>query len=399
MERLTAPGSASSTGCWAVAWCGLARAHRRRARNRQVHGHQRRAREPLGRRPEGPVRLRRGVRGPGEAARRAAWATALACRSSPRPISTPYSRPSDRAAGRVRRGLRAGALTPPDRCAGSVSQVGRCGPADAAAGARDRSPACRPRDEGGLAPVRAACSRAPRGLRPLVRGRARAPTDAARAEEPLRLDQRGRGVRDARAGARRGRGRLRPLRRTRLPRSGLGRAVRDGGVAAAARRGAGARRAERAGAAATRRQRRRPQPARAGARRAGPPRGRHARVGRRIRLRGRRRARDEPGADLAIALALRRPPRALPPPPTSHWPPSASSASPASSGTWATRTAASPRRASSGSSDVVHPPRSYPHSGRLSAGRGARGGARRPLTGRGVMAPKRLHICDTDKRQ
>ena len=52
---------------------------------------------------------------------------------------------------------------------------------------------------------------------------------------------------------------------------GLGRPLRDGGLAPAARRGAGARRAERAGAAAAGGERGRPQPARAGPRRARPP--------------------------------------------------------------------------------------------------------------------------------
>ena len=79
-------------------------------------------------------------------------------------------------------------------------------------------------------------------------------------------------LRDARRGARGGRGRLGALRRRGHPRAGLGGALRDGGLAAAARRGAGARGAERAGAAAAGGQRRRPQPAGAGPGRAGPAR-------------------------------------------------------------------------------------------------------------------------------
>ena len=76
----------------------------------------------------------------------------------------------------------------------------------------------------------------------------------------------------------RGRGRLGALRERGHPGARLGRALRDGGLAPAARRGAGARGAERAGAAAPGRQRRRPQPARARARRAGPPRRHLARL-------------------------------------------------------------------------------------------------------------------------
>ena len=75
-------------------------------------------------------------------------------------------------------------------------------------GARHRHAAGRPRDQGGLAGG-AARARAPGRLRALVRGRARAHLPhAARAQEPLRLDQRGGRVRDGRAGPRRGRGRL-----------------------------------------------------------------------------------------------------------------------------------------------------------------------------------------------
>ena len=56
----------------------------------------------------------------------------------------------------------------------------------------------RPRDQGGLA-GRAARARAPRRLRPAVRGRARAHLPhAAGAEEPLRVHERGRRLRDAR---------------------------------------------------------------------------------------------------------------------------------------------------------------------------------------------------------
>ena len=64
-------------------------------------------------------------------------------------------------------------------------------------GARHRGAARRPRHEGGRA-GRPARARAPRRLRAAVRGRARAHVpDAAGAEEPLRVDERGRRVRDA----------------------------------------------------------------------------------------------------------------------------------------------------------------------------------------------------------
>ncbi len=72
--------------------------------------------------------------------------------------------------------------------------------------------------EGALAgPARA---RAPRRLRAAVRGRARAHLPhAARAEEPLRLHERRRRLRDARRRPRRGAGRERPLRRRGHPRA------------------------------------------------------------------------------------------------------------------------------------------------------------------------------------
>ena len=98
--------------------------------------------------------------------------------------------------------------------------------------------------------------------------------------------------------------RQRPLRRRGDARARQRRPRRDGGHAAAARRGPGARLAVRARAAAPRRQRDRPQPPRARARRPRPPRRRRPRradvfvnvVGG-VRV-------DEPGADLAVALAV-----------------------------------------------------------------------------------------------
>ena len=71
-----------------------------------------------------------------------------------------------------------------------------------------RGAARRPRDQGGRA-RRAARARAPRRLRAAVRGRARADLPhGARAQEPLRLDQRGRRLRDARRRPGRGARRL-----------------------------------------------------------------------------------------------------------------------------------------------------------------------------------------------
>ena len=108
------------------------------------------------------------------------------------------------AAGRVRGRFRAGPVRPGTDRRARLRLAGARGrrPADAPRqGARHRHAARRPRDQGGLA-RRPARARAPGGLRALVRGRARAHLPhAARAEEPLRLDQRGRRVRDARARA------------------------------------------------------------------------------------------------------------------------------------------------------------------------------------------------------
>ena len=100
-------------------------------------------------------------------------------------------------------------------------------------------------------------------------------------------------------------GRQRALRRRGDARARQRGAGGDGGLAAAARRGPGARVAVRARAAAPRRQRDRPQPARArarGARRATPA----SAVGSAdvfVNVAGGVRV-DEPGADLAVALAV-----------------------------------------------------------------------------------------------
>ena len=104
--------------------------------------------------------------------------------------------------------------------AGSVGPGARGRRPDHAAGqgARDRGAARRPRDQGGRA-GRPARARAPRRLRAAVRGRARAHLpDAAGAEEPLRLDQRRRRLRDAPRRAGRGR-RTRPRASSARPRA------------------------------------------------------------------------------------------------------------------------------------------------------------------------------------
>ena len=100
-------------------------------------------------------------------------------------------------------------------------------------------------------------------------------------------------------------GRVGALRRRGDARARERRAGGHGGLAPAAGRGPGARLAVRARAAAPRRQRDRPQPARARARRARPPR-RHrarARADVFVNVAGGVRV-DEPGADLAVALAV-----------------------------------------------------------------------------------------------
>ena len=316
--------------------------------------------------PQDALRLRRGVGGPGQAARRAARARhALAVPIvAETDLDAVLATLEARAARRLRGRLGADAARR-RRSPARPARSGRCArsPARLMRVAKERGIAMllvgHVTKEGALAgPARA---RAPGRLRAPVRGRARAHLPhAARAQEPLRLHERGRAcsrcatdglveVEDASA----------RFVGEADPRARLGRAVRDGGLAPAARRGAGAGGAERAGAAAAGRQRRRPQPARARARRAGPPR-RRRRSARRdvfVSVAGGVRV-DEPGADLAIALARRVAPRAgvalgrRAAPPLAA---SASSASPASCATSPTPTAGSRRRASSGSSASCTP--------------------------------------------
>ena len=96
----------------------------------------------------------------------------------------------------------------------------------------DRGDPRRPRDQGRRA-GRPARARAPGRLRAAVRGRARAPLPrAARAEEPLRLDQRGGAVRDAPGRPGGGARRLRAVRRRGHARARERGAGGDGGLAA-----------------------------------------------------------------------------------------------------------------------------------------------------------------------
>ena len=269
------------------------------------------------RRPQRALRVGRGVGGAGAAARRAARrAGARRCRSWPRPTSTrwsPRSRPSGpevcvidsvqmlHDAGADRRA----------RLGGPGARGGR--PADARGqGARRRRDPRGPRDQGGRARG-AARARAPGGLRAELRGRARAHLPhAARAEEPLRLDERGRASSRC---ATRGSWRWRTPRRASWPRP----RARPGSVVLCAMEGSRPLLVEvqalvaptRAGAAAAGGQRRGPQPPGAGARRAGPPRA-ASRLGsaRRVRVARGRRARGRagrgPGRRAGARVAPRR---------------------------------------------------------------------------------------------
>jgi hypothetical protein len=135
-----------------------------------------------------------------------------------------------------------------------------------------------PRHEGGRA-RRPAGARAPRGLRPAVRGRARAHYRTLRALKNRFGSTNEAGVFEMRQGGpRRGRGRERALRRGGHRAPGQRRARRDGGLAAAARRGPGARLAVASSSRRAGVDGHRPQPPRARARRPGPPRRASARA-------------------------------------------------------------------------------------------------------------------------
>ena len=180
----------------------LARADRRLARHRQVDadldGARQPRRAPGGGRCTSPARSRRrrsGCAPSGCRARRCEVPvlaetdldTVLATMDAERPevcvidsVQTLHAADLTGAAGLGRPGARG---RRPDHAAGQ--------------GARHRGAARRPRHQGGRA-GRPARARAPRRLRAAVRGRARAHLPhAAGAQEPLRLDQRGRRLRDA----------------------------------------------------------------------------------------------------------------------------------------------------------------------------------------------------------
>ena len=244
-------------------------------------------------------------------------------------------------------------------------------------GVRCRHRARRPRDEGRLG-RRPARARAPRRLRAPVRGRPLPrPPRAAGGEEPFRLDERARRLRDDR---RRPRRRPRPLRDLRAHRRGRARRrrrVRARGDAADPARGAGARRADRPRDAAPGGDRRRPEAARDDRRRARPPRRHPARAGRRVRQRRRRRPHRRAGrrprgrARDRLRRAPAAGPRAAPPP-------SARSASPAGCGRPRRPTGGSRSAPSSGSSaSSLRPaPRRVAHCGWRRRRRSARRFAR-----------------------
>ena len=177
----------------------------RRPRDRQVHAP---AHGPPGhvQGAEGGARHRRGVLGAGEAPRRPARRR----RRRPHPRRDEPGRglrdARARAARGLRRRLRPDALRARARLGarlrGAGARGGRALPARGQ-GAGHRDVPRRPRDEGGLR-RRPARARAPRRLRPPLRGRPLplAP-DPARGEEPLRLDERAGRLRDDLGRARR----------------------------------------------------------------------------------------------------------------------------------------------------------------------------------------------------
>ena len=229
----------------------------RGARGREVHAPAHRARRDRAEREASAARDRRGVGcsgvAPGGASRR--------CRGGrdPRGDGARHGVRHARggAAGRLRHRLGADAARLGARLRAGIGRPGARGRGTTAArreGGRSRHGARRPRDEGrgGRGPARA---RAPRRLRPPVRGRPlpRA-SRAARDEEPLRLDERARRLRDD-GGRPRGRaGSVGALRDDASGRGRRCRRVRARGDAAAPARDPGAGRAHRSRDAAARRQ-------------------------------------------------------------------------------------------------------------------------------------------------
>ena len=180
----------------------LAGADRRGARDRQVDADDDGARQSVRRRTADAVRVGRGVGGADPAACPAAGRGGGAGGAGDR-RDRPARRAGDARAGTAR-GVRDrlgadAALGRPvlGRRLGGPGARGRRRDHARRQAAADRRAARRPRDQGGRA-RRPAGARAPRRLRPAVRGRARADLpDGAGDQEPVRLHQRGGGVRDA----------------------------------------------------------------------------------------------------------------------------------------------------------------------------------------------------------
>ncbi len=268
----------------------LARPARRLARHRQVDAHRDGARaiSPAAGAPRSTCRARsrprRSACAPSASARRRCRSRSSRRPTSPRVLATMEAERPDVlrhrfGADAARRGAHRRARL------GGAGPRGRLEDHGRREGDRHGGAARRARHEGGRA-RRPARARAPRRLRAAVRGRARAHVpDRPRAEEPVRLHERDRGVRDALRRPGRGARRQRALRGGGDGQARLGRARLDGGHAAAAGRGAGARVAERARAAPPRVHGDRPQPPRARARRARPSRRRGRRHGGRVRQR------------------------------------------------------------------------------------------------------------------
>ena len=197
---------------------------------------------------------------------------------------------------------------------GSVGQVRRGRrPAPARReGERRRHDPRRSRDEGRRR-RRAARPRAPRRLRAPVRGRpVPRPPRPPRGEEPLRLDERARRLRDDGRGPRRRAGSVRALRPHDAGRDRRRRRVRARGDAPDPARDPVARRADRSRDAAPRRHRRRPEAAGDDRRGLLPARRARARQRRRLRQRRRRPAGSTSRAPTSRSHSRSRPRRRTP---------------------------------------------------------------------------------------
>ena len=222
------------------------RARRRRAGGRQVDAASDRPRSDLRRRPPSPPRYGRGIHRPGEAACRPPRRHPR--RRDPRGDGA-RRRLRDaraRAPGGLRDRLDPDALLERDGLGprlGRPGPRGRRPPPACREGARNRHDPRRSRDEGRRS-RRAARARASRRLRASVRGGRlpRAPRPAG-GQEPLRLDERDRRLRDDRAGTRRGTRSFRALRQNRAGRDRRRGRLRARGHAADPARDPGPRRA------------------------------------------------------------------------------------------------------------------------------------------------------------